>query len=149
MICWVVTPCNSVEAHRHFTATYRRHLEGGGLTGNTAAATNLSIVEFEVLTAVVMKSTIFWDITQCSPLRVKRRFGGTYRLQLQGRKISRARNQRESRWRAEQSVMQFFWRNRGNLRRTSVKTASLQTEIWAQGLPHMKRTAAHSIDTTP
>jgi hypothetical protein len=31
---------------------------------------------FEVLTAVVMRSTIFWDITVCSPLSVNRRFGG-------------------------------------------------------------------------
>jgi hypothetical protein len=34
-------------------------------------------VGFEVLTAVVLKSTIFWDITPCSPLRVNQRFGGT------------------------------------------------------------------------
>jgi hypothetical protein len=55
------------------------------------------IVGFEILTAVVMKSTIFWDITPCSPLSVNRRFGGTYRLHLQGRKnISPARNQHES-----------------------------------------------------
>jgi hypothetical protein len=33
---------------------------------------------FEILTAVVMKITIFWDITLCSPLKVKRRCGGTY-----------------------------------------------------------------------
>jgi hypothetical protein len=58
-------------------------------------------VEFEVLTAVVMKSTIFWDITPCSPLRVNRRFGGTYCLRFQGGRISRERNQRESRWQAE------------------------------------------------
>jgi hypothetical protein len=48
-------------------------------------------VGFEVLTAVVMKSTIFWDITPCSPLKVNRRFGGTHRLHLQSRRISRAR----------------------------------------------------------
>jgi hypothetical protein len=35
---------------------------------------------------------IFWDITPCSPLRINRRFGGTYRLHLRGRKISWARN---------------------------------------------------------
>jgi hypothetical protein len=29
----------------------------------------------EVLTAVVMKSPLFWDITPCSPLKVNRRFG--------------------------------------------------------------------------
>jgi hypothetical protein len=43
-------------------------------------------VGFEVLTVVVMKSTIFWDITPCSPLSVNRRFGGTYCLHLQDRK---------------------------------------------------------------
>jgi hypothetical protein len=48
---------------------------------------NLRIsVGFEV-TAVVMKSTIFWDIMPCSPLSVNRRFGGTYHLYLQGRKL--------------------------------------------------------------
>jgi hypothetical protein len=39
---------------------------------------------FEVFTAVVMKSIIFWDVTPCSLLRYNRRFGGTYRLHLQG-----------------------------------------------------------------
>jgi hypothetical protein len=33
-----------------------------------------------------MTSTIFWDITPCSPLKVNRRFEGTYRLHLHGRK---------------------------------------------------------------
>jgi hypothetical protein len=71
---------------------------------------NCVIVGFEVFTAVVMKSIIFWDMTPCSPLRCKhffitqlksiifwdvtpcsllrcnRRFGGTYRLHLQGRR---------------------------------------------------------------
>jgi hypothetical protein len=37
-------------------------------------------------TSKILKSTIFWDITPCSPLSVNRRFGGTYRLHLQGRK---------------------------------------------------------------
>jgi hypothetical protein len=43
-------------------------------------------VGFEVLSAVVMKRTIFWDIAPCSPLKVNRRFGGTYPFHLQGRK---------------------------------------------------------------
>jgi hypothetical protein len=47
----------------------------------------------------VTKSTIFWDITPCSPLKVNRRFRETHRFHLQGR-ISRARYQRESRWQA-------------------------------------------------
>jgi hypothetical protein len=41
-------------------------------------------VGFEVLTAVVMKSAIFWDITPCTPLSVNRCFEGTYHLHLQG-----------------------------------------------------------------
>jgi hypothetical protein len=40
-------------------------------------------VGFEVLTAVVMKSIIFWDIMPCSSLSVNRRFGGICRLHLQ------------------------------------------------------------------
>jgi hypothetical protein len=38
----------------------------------------------------ILKSTVFWDITACSPLRVNRRFGGTFSLHFQGRRISRA-----------------------------------------------------------
>jgi hypothetical protein len=49
-------------------------------------------VGFEVLTVVVVKSTIFWVIALCTPLKVNRRFGGTYRLHLQGGRISQARN---------------------------------------------------------
>jgi hypothetical protein len=45
-----------------------------------------TFVGFEVFTAVVMKSIIFWDMKSCSPLSVNRRFGGTYRLHLQGRR---------------------------------------------------------------
>jgi hypothetical protein len=41
-------------------------------------------VGFEVFTAVVMKSIIFWDMTPCSPFSFNRRFGETYRLHLQG-----------------------------------------------------------------
>jgi hypothetical protein len=53
--------------------------------------------------------TIIWDVTPCSPLNVNRRFGGTYRLHLQGRRISRARNQRESRWQVE--VKSYFYQS--------------------------------------
>jgi hypothetical protein len=33
---------------------------------------------YEILTPVVMKSTILWDVTPCSTLKHNRRFGGTY-----------------------------------------------------------------------
>jgi hypothetical protein len=46
--------------------------------GLSLSAVHYTCVRFEVLTAVVMKSTIFWDITPCSPLKVNRHFGGTY-----------------------------------------------------------------------
>jgi hypothetical protein len=36
-----------------------------------------SVVGFEVLTAVVMKSSVFWDITPCSLLKVNELLGGT------------------------------------------------------------------------
>jgi hypothetical protein len=52
-------------------------------------------VGFEVLTAVVMKSYIFWDIMLCSPLKVNRRYGGTCHLHHQGRRMSQAKHQRE------------------------------------------------------
>jgi hypothetical protein len=39
-------------------------------------------VRFEIFTAVVMKSIIFWDVSPCSLLSLNRRFGGTYRLLL-------------------------------------------------------------------
>jgi hypothetical protein len=61
-------------------------------------ASVLRFVGSEVLTAVVMKSSMFWDITPCSQLKVNRRFTGTCHLHLQGRRKSRARYQRESRW---------------------------------------------------
>jgi hypothetical protein len=35
---------------------------------------------------------VFWDITLCSPVKVNRRFGVTYRLHLQDRRVIQARN---------------------------------------------------------
>jgi hypothetical protein len=53
-------------------------------------------VGFEVLIAVIMKSTIFWDITPCSKLKVNQHFRGTYRLHLQGWRVSKARYQNQA-----------------------------------------------------
>jgi hypothetical protein len=44
------------------------------------------LVGFEVFTAVTMKNAAFWDVALCRSC-VNRRFGITYRLRLQGRKI--------------------------------------------------------------
>jgi hypothetical protein len=58
----------------------------------------LHFVGYEVLRAVVMKGSIFWDIASCSLLKVNRRFRGTCCLHLQGQSISQARNQLENKW---------------------------------------------------
>jgi hypothetical protein len=58
--------------------------------------TDATYVGSEVLTAVVMKSSVFWDITPCGPLKVNRRLGGTCRLHHQGRRISQAIKQSEA-----------------------------------------------------
>jgi hypothetical protein len=68
-------------------ARQKKHLHTGKM--KTPSELRFGIARFEVLTAVVMKGTIFWDITPCSPLSVNRRFGETYRFHLQG--IRRAR----------------------------------------------------------
>jgi hypothetical protein len=39
-------------------------------------------VRFEVLTAVVMMNSVFWDIVPCNPVNVNLRFGKTFGLIL-------------------------------------------------------------------
>jgi hypothetical protein len=56
---------------------------------------NANDVGFEVLTALVMKTSIFWDITSCGPLKVHRRFAVTCRLHIQCQ-IDQSRNQSEA-----------------------------------------------------
>jgi hypothetical protein len=53
-------------------------------------------IGFEVFTAVTMKNTVFWEVEPCRSC-VNRRFGGTYRLHLQGKKICE-RGTNVSRW---------------------------------------------------
>jgi hypothetical protein len=49
---------------------------------------------FEILTAVIMKSTAFRAVTPCTSEGALR-FGGTYRLFLQGRRVSQARKKQK------------------------------------------------------
>jgi hypothetical protein len=63
-----------------------------------------SNVGFQVLTALVVKSTIFWDTTPYSPFSVNRRFGGTYRLHLQGRRNKFSKRKPAS----KQAASRFF-----------------------------------------
>jgi hypothetical protein len=48
---------------------------------------------FEVLTAVVIKNSVLWDITPRSAAEVSWRFGGTYHLHLQVWRVRKTRNQ--------------------------------------------------------
>jgi hypothetical protein len=53
-------------------------------------------VGFEILAAVVIKSSIFWDITPCSLLKANRSFRGLCRHHIQSLRIGQARNQSEA-----------------------------------------------------
>jgi hypothetical protein len=64
---------------------------------------------FFFLQTSMLKSSVFWDTTPCSPLKLNRRFGGICCLHLQGRRISPARNQHESTWQAELSCWFHAW----------------------------------------
>jgi hypothetical protein len=46
-----------------------------------------NVVGFEVLTAVIMRNSVFWDITPFSSLQFNQRSGEICRLHLQGTKI--------------------------------------------------------------
>jgi hypothetical protein len=50
-------------------------------------------IGFEVLTAMAMKSSLLWDVTPCSPLKVNGRFEETHRLHHQDQR--RNQNQTE------------------------------------------------------
>jgi hypothetical protein len=57
---------------------------------------NVKTNGFQFPTAVDMKSFVFWDTMPCSTLKANRRFGGTCRLHLQCRRISRAGKEHET-----------------------------------------------------
>jgi hypothetical protein len=75
------SPCTLVDIYRCFDLIFRFHLQGRKICPALR-----KVAAFEVFTAVVMKSTIFWDITPCRRLSVNRRFGGTYCLHIHGRR---------------------------------------------------------------
>lgn len=52
--------------------------------------------EFAVLPAVVIKSSIFWDIMPYSLLKLNQCRRGTCRLHFRGQRICQARNQHEA-----------------------------------------------------
>jgi hypothetical protein len=89
---WVVTPCSLVEVYSYFVGRYCLNF----MVKMFAKQELSKNVRFEVLTAVIMMSSAFCDITPCRPIKDNRCFGGTCRLQLQGWKVSRASNKQEA-----------------------------------------------------
>jgi hypothetical protein len=65
--------------------------------------------------ALVLQSSVFWDVMAYSPLKVSWRFGGTCRLHVHGRRVSPARNQHEENrnqcWRWKQHGPPKHWLN--------------------------------------
>jgi hypothetical protein len=66
-------------------------------------------VGFEVLTAVVVKNIIFWDVTPCSLLRCNRRFGETYRVHLQGRRKLYQHEPASTQMASKMFLLKFFF----------------------------------------
>jgi hypothetical protein len=58
--------------------------------------TTYNNVRFEMITTVLMKGSILWDITPCSLLKVNQCFRGTCCLHFQGQRISQVKNQCEA-----------------------------------------------------
>jgi hypothetical protein len=56
------------------------------LYSRTETSTASNSFRFAVLTEALMRSSIFWDITLCSPFKVNRSSRGTCHLQLQSRR---------------------------------------------------------------
>jgi hypothetical protein len=54
----------------------RRWWRRGGYEGDEEGIEEEEEAGFEVFTAVVMNSTSLWDITPCSSMKFRRRFGG-------------------------------------------------------------------------
>jgi hypothetical protein len=79
-VFWDVTPC-----------MWRMH----AIVSEEIAASIFSVQE-------LLKSSNFWDITLCSPMKVNRRFRGICLFHLPDRSISQSRNWCESRWQVEQ-----------------------------------------------
>jgi hypothetical protein len=75
-----------------------------------------------------VQNAVFWDVEPCRSC-VNRRFGGTYRLHLQGRKIRKLETSL-SRWlQTEQSAIHSS--------ETSVHTSSTRPHIPEDGILHL------------
>jgi hypothetical protein len=74
-LCWPVCRYRPRESYRLCTGL--RNYSPINKIGNAARKTNASVIGFDVRRAVIMTSSIFWDRTPCSRLKVNLRLGGT------------------------------------------------------------------------
>jgi hypothetical protein len=94
--------CHNSEGHN-----LNRHL-----SENIWTSMSLFYKLFDILIGVVMKSSIFWDITMCNLVKVNWHFRGTCSLYLWSWRVSQARSQNEagrkhsSTWRWKQCIPQ-------------------------------------------
>jgi hypothetical protein len=69
---------------KHKTQRLHNYLGGRRKGGKRNGNNYNSCTGFEVPTVVVIKNSVFWDITPSSLLKVNLHFGGTCDLHLQG-----------------------------------------------------------------
>jgi hypothetical protein len=97
------SPHTHVVVYLNRAATREGHhlLDRGGVAPRVLVGVQHDVVHLrQSIPMFGSNNTSLRYITPCSLLKFNRRFGETYHLHLQGRRISRARNQRESRWQA-------------------------------------------------
>jgi hypothetical protein len=95
-------------------------------------------VRFEVFTAVTLKNAVFWNVAPCRSC-VNRRFGITYRLHLQSRRI-RQRGISVDRW------LQSLWVSENNVLRRIFGTK--RDEVTG-GLRKLHNEELHNVYSSP
>jgi hypothetical protein len=81
----------------------------------------------QALTAVIIKITVVWDLTRCSPVNVHRRFGWTYCLHLQDRRVIQTCNHHEAGGKYSLFLMVTFFAHSSTLRLEAV--SSFETAV--------------------
>jgi hypothetical protein len=89
---------------------------------------------------LLLKCSVFWDITPCSLLKVNCHIRGTYHLHLNGCRISPARNQHESWWQTENGGDMFLqnvsWLSTGYMALYTIRQTSSQPWLWEPQILH-------------
>jgi hypothetical protein len=114
---------------------------------------NYAIIRNEALIAVVMKSSIFYDIIPYTPLKVSRRFGEKCSLYLQGWKLYQGRNQHEagsngshSTFRLKQAHLLLWIGLRNVYRKMNIKLTKYECKkIWIRIMEETGKVAAGPV----